>query len=211
MAAYRLARASGKPHGQAVKQAMTDTYSIHFDYSSAARPRYMQGDTAKVLLVFRNYNVNVLYRLFRDIHQSFRGETAPVRREARKQLGAMLGMYGLMAGTMGMPFYGLAMALAGMFEDDDDPLTAEQQFLAGMVEFLGPDVARVLLRGVPGTVFDVDLSERIGMPNLWFRSPDRELEGRDAYYFWIEQLLGATPAVAKNVMDGLQLIHEGKL
>ena len=211
LAAYRLARQNGDTHAAAVQRAMRDTYTIHFDYSAAARARWMQNDTAKVLLVFRNYNVNMLYRLFRDIHQSLRGESPQIRREARKQLGAMMGMYGLFAGAMGVPFYGLAMAFAGLFEDEDDPLTAEQQFMQGAVELLGPDVARVLLRGVPGAVFDVDLSDRIGMPNLWFRSPDRELEGRDAYYYWMEQLLGATPGVAKNVFDGLSLVNEGKI
>jgi hypothetical protein len=209
MAAYRLARQDGRSHDTAVAQAMRATYEIHFDYSAAARARVMQGDVAKSLLVFRNYQVNVLYRLFRDIHQSLRGESVQVRREARKQLGAMMGMYGLFAGVAGMPFYGLAMALAGAFEDDDDPETAEQQFVRGTVELIGPDVARVLLKGVPGAAFNIDLTDRIGMPNLWFRSPDRELEGRDAYYYWMEQVLGAGVGVIKQGYDGASLIFDG--
>lgn len=211
MAAYRLARADGRNHEAAVALAINHTYTIHFDYSAASRARFMQGDTAKALLVFRNYNVNMLYRLFRDINDSLRGESPQVKREARKQLGAMMGMYGLFAGTMGMPFYGLAMALAGLGDDDDDPVTAEQQFVNGTVEFLGPTAASLLLRGLPGTAFDIDLSERIGMPNLWFRSPQQEMEGRDSYYYWMEQLLGAGVGPVKGAIDGFNLIMEGQI
>lgn len=211
LAAYRLARDSGMTHEQAIKSAAENTWAIHFDYSSAARPRYLQGDTAKVLFVFRNYNINMLYRLFRDMHDAFRGETPQVRKEAAKQLGAMMGMYGLMAGLTGVPFYGLLVALAGLFDDKDDPFDAETRMKQGLVEFLGEDAAGVLLKGAPGSALGVDLSQRIGMPNLWFRSPDRELEGRDAYYYWMEQILGATPGIAKNVFTGLQQIHEGKV
>lgn len=211
LTAYRLARDAGDPHDAAVQKAAKLTYEVHFDYSAANRPRWMQGDVAKVLFVFRNYNVNLMYRLFRDIHQSFKAETSEARAEARRQLGAMFGLYALMAGVTGVPFYGLAVMLAGLFDDEDDPFTAEQEFLRGARQLLGEDAARLLLRGVPGAVLGVDVSERIGMPNLWFRSPDRELEGRDAYFFWMEQLLGAALSIPKNLFTGLQQMHEGHI
>lgn len=211
MTAYRLAREAGDTHDAAVQRAAKLTYEVHFDYSAANRPRWMQSDVAKVLFVFRNYNVNLIYRLFRDVHQSFRAESPEARAEARRQLGAMMGMYALMAGATGVPLYGLAVMLAGLFEDDDEPLTAEQQFARGARELLGEDAARLLLSGVPGSLLGVDISERIGLPNLWFRSPDRELEGRDAYFFWMEQVLGAAMAIPKNLFTGLQQMHEGHI
>lgn len=211
LAAYRLARGKGESHDAAARSAADNTWSIHFDYSAANRPRVMQGDLPKVLFVFRNYNVNMLYRLFRDIHTAFKGETKESRVEAAKQLGAMFGMYGLFAGLAGVPFYGLAMTLAGLFDDDDEPFDAETRFRQGIAEHLGPDVARYLLGGVPGGLVGVDLTDRIGMPNLWFRAPDRELEGRDAYYYWMEQLTGAVPGIAKNLFTGLQQVHEGNI
>ncbi|MGO1000771.1 PLxRFG domain-containing protein [Lysobacter sp. CA196] len=211
LTAYRLAREAGDPHDAAVQRAAKLTYEVHFDYSAANRPRWLQGDVAKVLFVFRNYNVNLIYRLFRDVHESFRAETPAARSEARRQLGAMMGLYALMAGVTGVPLYGLAVMLAGVFDDEDDPFTAEQQFVQGAQELLGEEAARLLLRGVPGTVLGVDVSERIGLPNLWFRSPDRELEGRDAYLFWMEQVLGAALAIPKNVFTGLQQMHEGHI
>jgi diguanylate cyclase (GGDEF)-like protein len=46
MAAYRLARAEGLGHEAALRRATDLTYSIHFDYSAANRPRVMQNDAA---------------------------------------------------------------------------------------------------------------------------------------------------------------------
>jgi len=209
LAAYRLARETGKTHEAATKLAADNTWSIHFDYSAANRARFMQGDLAKILTIFRNYNVNMLYRLFRDIHTSFKGETKEARIEASKQLGAMMGMYGLMAGITGVPFYGLIMVMAGLLDDDDEPFDAESRMKQGLVNFLGEDAAGVLLKGVPGTVVGIDISQRIGMPNLWFRSPDRELEGTDAYYFWMDQVAGAGFAIPKAIFSGLRLVNKG--
>lgn len=211
LTAYRLAREAGDTHDAAVTKAAKLTYEVHFDYSAANRPRWMQSDVAKVLFVFRNYNVNLMYRLFRDIHQSFKADTPAARAEARRQLGAMFGLYALMAGVTGVPLYGLAVMLAGLFDDEDDPFTMEQQFMRGTQQLLGEDAARLLLRGVPGAVLGVDVSDRIGLPNLWFRSPDRELEGRDAYFFWMEQVLGAALAIPKNLFTGMQQMHEGHI
>lgn len=206
LAAYRLARADGMSHAQAVDEGARLTYKTHFDYSNTNRPRVMHGDVAKVALVFRNYQVNMLWRLFRDTHQVLHGDKA-ARTEAVHQLAGVTGMMALSAGVKGVWLYGVAMIIASMIFGDD----AEEQFKKGTVDLLGPTAAGMLLNGIPGHLTGTSLSGRIGMPDLWFRSPDRQLEGKDEFNYWQSQLLGALPGIAQNLWTGWGQIGDGKV
>jgi hypothetical protein len=55
VAAYRLARETGAGHQQAYADAVRVTYDGHFDYSSGNRLRIMQGNVARVVLLFKQY------------------------------------------------------------------------------------------------------------------------------------------------------------
>lgn len=206
LAAYRMARKAGESHAQAMDSATSLTYKTHFDYANTNRPRVMHGDTAKVMLVFRNYQVNMLWRLFRDTHQALHGDKEG-RAEAVKQLGGMTGMMALNAGIKGTWMYGIAMVIASMLFGDD----AEDQFKKGAIDALGPTAAGLLLNGVPGHASGLALSERIGMPDLWFRSPDRQMEGKDEFNYWQSQLLGFLPTIAQNMFVGYQQASDGNI
>ncbi len=209
LAAYRLARQSGQAEMSAIDTAHDMTWKTHFDYSNSSRPALMQNDLAKVALVFRSYNINMLYRVFRDIHQSVKGESPQARREARHQLAGVVGMMSLMAGVTGTIGFNLAMAVAGMiFGDDDDPMAFEQQFRKSMVDILGPELGGVVLNGVPGHYLGIDLSSRIGMPDLWFRSPTRELQGKDEYQYWVSQIFGATFGLGESLYSGFSIMAD---
>lgn len=206
LAAYRMARSKGENAMQAVNTAGDLTWKTHFDYQNTSRPRVMHSDTAKALLVFRNYNVNMLWRLFRDTHQSLNGESKEVRREAFTQLAGVTGMMMANAGIKGTWMFGIAMVLAGMFlGDGEDP---EDELKKAMVKSIGPMMAGIALDGIPGYITGTSISERIGMPDLWFRSPDRQLEGQDEYNYWMGQALGAAPGIVQNAMRGFQMIKQ---
>jgi hypothetical protein len=212
LAAYRLARGAGQDHLMAINSAHDLTYKVHFDYTNSNRPRVMQNDFAKVALVFRNYTINTLYRLFRDIHQSVKGESPQARREARYQLAGITGMMALMSGVTGVWGFNLAMAVAGMvFGDDDDPLDFEERFKADMLDVLGPELGGVVLKGVPGHYLGVDLTNRIGMPDLFFRSPGRDLEGAAWYTHYVGEVLGAVAGMGEKMARGLTLVMDGDI
>ena len=48
------------------------------------------------------------------------------------------------------------------------------------------------------------------MRDLWFRSPNTELEGKNEFEYWQSQLLGATPSIASNIFRGYGLIKQGE-
>lgn len=206
--AYRMARAKGLSHKDAIQAANDLTWKTHFDYQNNSRPRVMHNDMMKVALVFRNYSINMLYRLFRDIHQSVKGDSPAAKREARIQLAGITGMMMLGAGLTGTWGAGIVFALASAFMDDDkDP---EAELKKNMVEALGPMMAGIVLDGVPGYVTGTSQSESLGMRDLWFRSPNTELEGKNEFEYWQSQLLGATPSIASNIFRGYGLIKQGE-
>lgn len=208
LAAYRIARNKGVPHEQAISDAGDLTWKAHFDYSNTSRPRLMHSDTMKILLVFRNFQLNMLFRLFRDVYQAMHGDSKEARREALTQLAGITGMMMLNAGITGTWLFGIAMLMAGLFlGDGEDP---EEELKKGMVNILGPNLAGLALYGVPGHVTGTALSESVGMPDLWFRSPDSEKEGEEAMNFWVSQLLGAVPAIAAQMFRGVSYIKKGE-
>lgn len=196
LASYRMAREAGQGHQAAIDAAADVTWKTHFDYQNSARPRVMQGDVAKVVLLFRSYSVNLLWRLFRDAKQSFAGATKEERAEARTQLiGITLSMMAH-AGIKGTWGFGIAMMLLGMFMpgDDDDAERWLQDALLMEGDDLGTAawnwIAGAALVGIPGRALNVDLTNRIGSPNLWFRDSGRDLEGADAWNALVGDLLG---------------------
>lgn len=215
LANYRLARADGLSHAEAIDLGADLTWKIHFDYQNTARPRFMQNDMGKILTTFRQFTVNMLYRMFRDAHQALNGATKEERREARAQLiGITLSMMAH-AGIKGTWGYGIAMGLLALFfpgdADDledwmqdallmegDDAGTAAWNFAMGAA-----------LNGAPGQILGANLTERMGMPNLWFRGPGRELEGRDVYAHYVKELLGPVYGIGEGIVRGGFAVADG--
>lgn len=210
LAAYRMARNSGIPHEMAIEKATELTWKTHFNYESDARPRLLQQDWIRVAMVFKNYQINLLYRLFRDLHQVFNGASPEDRREARKQLIGITGMMMFHAGITGVWGYALLTTILGMFSDGGSD-EVEQEIKDAMVGLFGQDIGGALLKGVPGQLTGVDLTSRIGMPELWFRKPDRQLDGQQEYSYWVEQMLGAVPGMASRVYRGVGLMADGDI
>nr|WP_278422976.1 PLxRFG domain-containing protein [Brucella anthropi]DAM62828.1 MAG TPA: Type I restriction enzyme [Caudoviricetes sp.] len=210
LAAYRLARDSGMRADKAIEAAHDLTWKTHFDYSNSSRPRIMQNDFAKVALVFRSYSVNMIYRVTRDLHQAMKGESPQARKEALYQLSGVFGMMGLMSGVTGIFGFNAAMAILGMlFGDDDDPFDFEQKVSASIIDALGPTLGGMVLKGPIGHLAGVDLTNRIGMGDIWFRSPSRDLDGQQEFQYWVMNSLGASVSMAGDFWKGTQSVLAG--
>lgn len=210
IAAYRMARENGFTHEDAIDKAALLTWKTHFNYEGDSRPRVQQDDFVRVMTVFKNYQLNMLYRLFRDTHQAFQGATEAERREARAQLIGITGMMMTMAGVSGTWGYALITTLLGLFVPGGAD-EIEEEVKTALVNTLGRDMAGLVLQGVPGTLTGINLSQRMGMPELWFRRPDRQQEGDELYQYWAEQVLGAVPGMVQNAFRGFSLAMGGEV
>ncbi|WP_259304767.1 PLxRFG domain-containing protein [Thermomonas sp. S9] len=182
--------------------------------SNANRARWMQSNAAKVFLLFRQYSLNMTWFLWRNFYLGTKGETPAVRKEARKKLAGVLGMTALFSGVMGLPLMGLmfdlANAAAALFGDDDDPFDAEVEFRNFLADLLGPDVARILTQGPMESLTGIEFGSRVGLNELWLRSPDRELEGQAMADYLLEQAAGpVVGGMLVNTLRGSKMIAEG--
>lgn len=117
VAAYRLAKQAGADSDTAFEQAKKATYDGHFDYAAQNRPRFMMGNVAKVVFLFKQYSQNILYALGRNAYLAFKGD-----KEARKTLAGLLASHAMASGILGLPFVSTLLAVASMLgSDDDDP------------------------------------------------------------------------------------------
>jgi N12 class adenine-specific DNA methylase len=211
LAAYRLARQAGLSHGAAVDKAGELTWLTHFDYSNTNRPRVMQNDAAKVALLFKNFQINMIYRVFRDTQQAFAGDTPQARKEARYQLAGIVGMYALMAGGLGVPLMKqIIIPLWKMLFGNEPDKSGEEEFRDAVLKTLGPQLGGAALDGVPGYLTGTSLTQRIGMGDLWFQSQDRVQTAQDWWNSLANDMLGPVWGMAHNVYNGFNVIRDGK-
>ena len=187
-----------------------------FVTGNTSRPRFMQNDMGKILTVFRNYSVNLAYRMFRDAHQAFAGATAEERAEARTQLiGISLSMMAH-AGIKGAYGYGIIMLLLSMFfpGDSDDIEEWMQDALLMEGDSIGVAawnyIMGAALNGVPGQILGADLTDRIGAPNIWFRGPSSDLEGVDLFNHYFGELFGPIYGIGSGLFRGAALMNDGE-
>ena len=213
IAAYRLARADGKNFEEATQYASDIINGTHFDYSSANRPRFMQGNVTKVAMQFKNYSVGMTWMLYRNLYQAVKGQDVETRRLARRTLTGVLGMTSVFAGVMGLPIINLVKLAANAahagFGDDDDPWDFDTEFRAWLAEHFG-SAAGVIADGAINPL-GADIASRVKLSDLWFRDADRELEGRDAYYQLLESIAGPMGGMVKNFYVGQKRIADGQV
>lgn len=203
VASYRLAKQSGVNHKQAIEQAIDATYEGHFSYASSNRPRMMQGDWARVFLLFKQYGQNMVYTLTRNAYLSTKGD-----KQAMKTLAGMLALHGTFAGVLGLPLattlLGFASALGG---DDDEPWDAEIALRNYLAELLGDGASEVISKGLPRAL-GIDLSSRVGLDSLILPRMQEGLEGQRAGESFTAAMTGPVAGIGVNALAGFSDIQK---
>jgi hypothetical protein len=209
VAAYRLAREAGADHKAAFEQATKATYDGHFDYGAANRPRIMQGNVAKVLLLFKQYGQNMVYTLSRNAYQAIKGNDAE-KAEARKALGGLLATHAMAAGVLGLPMVTTLLAAASMIGgDDDEPWDAKVALQNMLADTFGQKTAEVLAHGL-SRLTPWDISGRVGLDRLIFPDVQEGLEGQRLAESAMAAALGPVAGIGVNLLKGMQMIGEGR-
>lgn len=215
LAAYRLAREKGLDHDAAIETTRETLQRTHFDYSASNRARFMAGNFTRVVTMFKQYSQNMTYLLWRNAYQSLKGESPEVRREARRMLLGVAAMHFGAAGSLGLPLgvFGITPLLGllamGM-GDEDEPWDWETEYRNLLADTLGPVGGEAIAKGPMRTLLGIDLASRVGLGDLWIRSPQAEKEGRDQVEAWMLTLLGPVAGYIGNMGTAAQAFSEGK-
>ncbi|RRD41611.1 PLxRFG domain-containing protein [Comamonadaceae bacterium OH3737_COT-264] len=209
MAAYRLARQAGAEHDAAYEQAVDVTYRGHFDYSVSNRPRVMQGNVARVVLLFKQFSVNMIFTLARQAYMSVAGESPQVRKEARKVFAALMATHAMAAGVLGLPLVGVLLAMASALGgSDDEPWDAEVAMRNLMAQAFGPKASEVIAKGL-SRLTPVDISGRVGLDHLIFPDVQEGLSGQRWAESLTTALLGPVVGIGVNWAKGAQKMADG--
>jgi hypothetical protein len=233
LAAYRLARkkiAATKKHlnalaqhTEAVELAEELVEMSHYDYTNTNRPRFMQGDMGRVVFLFRNYSLNMQYRLIRDFRDGIwrnKNISPEERREARSRFLGILGMTTIFAGTAGLPLmWGVEAIANNMLGDDDDPFDSKTEMRKLVFDATrdhigdawGQKVATAVMKGPWSAFTGADLSQRASLNNLWIREIPENLKNdyQGLMLHLMGELAGPIAGMGFNFAAGFQDIDKG--
>lgn len=239
IAAFNLAYAqNGGNYEEAFKSAVDTIDRTQFDYSQGNRARYMMGDTARVLTLFKSYALGISYYIGRNVHNALKGETPEIRLAARKTLATQMamtfatsGLFGLpigaeafaaLGGVAGFKYKGATFAvpgaiggmlvfqalLAGLGADDEDDL--ETDFRNWLTDNFDQTTAEWITKG-PARLLPIgDISGRTGLSDIWWRSQNKELEGKDQYQAFANALMGPLGSQIAGFFTAKKMYEDGE-
>lgn len=213
VAGYRLSIEAGREHTAAILEAEDLTWDSHFDYTNANRPRIMQNDFAKVIMLFKQFSTNMTYRLARDLRDGYlRNPTIgeAEKKEAKARLAGILVMTSVLGGITAMPLkWAVTMILDAMLGDEDDPYDSESAFRSYLTELSSPKAAEAIMKGPWDAFTGMTLSSRISLNNLWLRDPLRHLEGEDLWQHYLGEAAGPVLSIPKDYFDAYSKFKQG--
>lgn len=170
----------------------------HFDYGAENRPRIMQGDFARVVLLFKQFAQNMMWTMSRNVYRAFKGD-----REALRAAAGLITMHALAAGMFGLSSaVEMLMDVASWLgSSDDDPWDAERALRVYMAEALGPRAGAAVAHGL-SRLTPWDISGRVGLDNLIIPDVREGLEG--------EPWANAAAAAALGPVANMWLIGPAK-
>lgn len=141
-----------------------------------------------------------------------------MRKEGKSRLMGTLGMTFLFAGTTGLPGWWalgkLMEALNAVFGDEDEadkPFDWDNWFKNWASETFGGYVGDSISRGVVTQTLGVNLADRMGLNDLWFRDPRKSPDEVTAVQAFIVNLMGPSMGLVINSAQALQQVNDGYL
>lgn len=187
---------------QKVAAAQKAIEVANFNYGSTAfgaASRLAQGDITSILTMYRHYNWRMYYLLFSYLRDARKSIDSAVRDQAKQKFVSTLGMTALFSGVQGLPLFGAMSLLYNMFADED-----EDDFETVVRKGLGT----TLYSGLGDALLGVQLSSRLGLPDLLFRDSISSAD-KTKLDLILEAVGGSVYGSAARMERGLKLISEG--
>ena len=239
VATFNLAyKKNGGDYDAAVAAAIDTIHRTQFNYGAGNRSRYMMGNAVRVATLFKTYAISMAYFMGRNAHMALAKLPSEERSAARKTIVAQMAMTFATSGLFGLPIgmeafaafggvtafkrYGskgalpgalLGMALFqallwGMGEDDDDDV--ETDFRNWLTDNFNQTVAEVMTKGISRLLPIGDISDRLGLHNMFWSPENKQLEGKDKYNSIANMLLGPLGGQAAGFFTAKKMFDDGE-
>jgi len=199
VAAYRLERAKGKDHEQALRYATEVVHDSMGDYSSWNASPMFKSPVGRLALQFKKYPQRMYYLLGKQAAAAFRGNP-----EAMKGFAGLMATHMLIAGALGLPTEPIKLAMlaagfAGLTDKKYEDL--ERGVRSGAANVFGKAGGEIFTRGLPRWL-GFDLASRAGLNTLATSGIDPKSMKKDDLWAWFAQNFAGAPA--SLLMDGVQ-------
>ena len=240
MTSYRLNRAEGKTHEEALRAAEEETHEALGNYHASNRPRGLLADQEHSVLLdahkplgrslfqFKMFPAFVTTYFIRNAYRATAGMNPEERREARVQIIGSLTMSYALAGMVGIPGVSFALGvlqgiLNGMRGDDeDDPLEGRDlEFwfrniwlpkTFGNVKIGDHTLDELLDRGLIAGLTGYDISSSLSMNNMWFPEVKEGATASAEVQDYFMSLLGPGASLfLKQIPKAVDYFNQGKI
>jgi len=210
LAGYRMARAAGETHAQAIQSSIEAVNNTQFNYSPTNAPPVFNHPLFKVALQFKKYGQGMYQLIGTQIGRAMRNEKPGDRAEAVKTLIYVAGTHMAMAGALGLPtepFKYLLMGASaaglpvGTWSDVEDKI---RKAAAGT---LGVTGGEVFSRGLP-RLLGLDLS-RMGLDSVTSFGEPRGKKESDVKSWLFDSVSGPVVSLGGDYIKGLQSVANG--
>ncbi|MGI9136099.1 MAG: PLxRFG domain-containing protein [Candidatus Nanopelagicales bacterium] len=141
-----------------------------------------------------------------------------MRREGKNRLMGTLGMTFVFAGATGLPgwwaFSKMMEALHAVFGDDDEadkPFDFDNWFKNWCANTFGGYVGDSISRGVASQTLGVNLADRMGLNDLWFRDARKSPDEVSAMQAFLVSLMGPSVGLGITAAEALKQVKEGHI
>jgi hypothetical protein len=140
------------------------------------------------------------------------------RSEGKKRLMGTLGATFLFAGATGLPGWSALSALMEMLntlfadeDEEDEPFDFDNWFKNWANETFGGFVGDSISRGVVTQASGVNLADRMGLDNMWFRDNRKSADEVSAVEATLVSLMGPAVGLAVTGANALKQLNDGHL
>lgn len=209
-------------YANAVRAAVAEVNEALGDYSPGNRPQIMRGPIGKLASTYKFFPLTRIKLLGGNFFRMIPFLNKEGKLAAATKFFGILGTHSVLTGVVGLPMYGLIQALWGQWQKDEDaPQTMKDldhdtwwrtEYLRKELDDskLTKFVKDVAKSGLANYATGMAISERLGLNDMVFRTPDPGKNLKESVANYAESFFGAQLTPIKATQDSWDYYSQGE-
>jgi len=209
-------------YANAVRAAVAEVNEALGDYSPGNRPQIMRGPIGKLASTYKFFPLTRIKLLGGNFFRMIPFLNKEGKLAAATKFFGILGTHSVLTGVVGLPMYGLIQALWGQWQKDEDaPQTMKDldhdtwwrtEYLRKELDDskLTKFVKDVAKSGLANYATGMAISERLGLNDMVFRTPDPAKNLNEAFANYAAAFFGAQLTPIRATQDSWDYYSQGE-